>query len=516
VPPQVAVQQPAVAEPAALQRQDAESAEFSGAGRHGHRISIRLRMVAILVSAIVLTTLVFGALILVTVRALLIDRIDAQLVATRSVAQDVYRDLVLEGGQGRTLGPLSNYVVVVDIATEPRTATYASRVDPGGVPELGRVSLGQAQQGGGQPYTVADSEGGLPWRVVSYPLQDPQFNAVGAVSVGLPMDADQTALRLAGRAVLIGLGVAALAAVIGAWAINRSLRPLRAVETTAAAIAAGDYARRMPEGRQDTEVGRLTAALNGMLSRIESAIRSREESRDRMRRFVADASHELRTPLAAIRGYAELHRQGAVAASEVPATFARVEAEARRLGDMVEDLLVLARLDELRPLQHEPVDLAVLAVDAAAAVRALDPERPVRVSAPEGGPVRPAVVVGDGDRLRQVLANLTGNVVAHTPPRTPVEIVVIPPSSGIGGVDVVDHGPGIRPPERERIFERFARLDASRARHNGGGAGLGLSIVSSVVQAHGGQVDVVDTPGGGATFRVRLPAEHPSTRDAPA
>lgn len=467
------------------------------AGRAASGVSLRLRLVAILVSAIVLTTLVFGALVLVAMRAVLVDRIDDQLRASAGLAEQTFNSL---SSPGPSPVP-SDYVVVVSLTGQGSLVLRSQMGGPEGLPSTGDIGL-TADRRAGRPYTVAPTGDEMPWRVVTYPV-DPDFGG-GTVSVALPLDVDQTAFRLAGRTVLIGLVVAALAAALGSWAVTRSLRPLRQVEATAAAIAAGDFSRRMPERGQDTEVGRLTHALNGMLAHIESAIRSREESRDRMRQFVSDASHELRTPLAAIRGYAELHRQGAVPPEEVPATFARVEGEARRLGTLVEDLLALARLDEHRPMREEPVDLAVLALDTAASIRALDPAREVHVGDGAGGPVKPLVVTGDGDRLRQVLANLAGNAVAHTPPGTPVEIAVSR-SEERAVVDVVDHGPGVPPDQRERVFERFARLDASRSRGRGGGAGLGLSIVQGVVDAHGGDVHVLDTPGGGATFRVRLP-----------
>ena len=468
------------------------------AGRGASGVSIRLRLVAILVAAIVFTTLVFGALVLGTVRTILVDRIDDQLRANGRLAQQTFNAPSI---QRRSVIP-SDYVVVVSFAGQRDTVVRSQMSTAAGQPVLDGIGIEPARPPG-QPYSVAGTDGKLPWRVVTYPV-DPTLGG-GTVSVALPFDADETATQLAGRVVVIGLTVAAMAAALGAWAVTRSLRPLREVETTAAAIAAGDFSRRMPEDGQDTEVGRLTRALNGMLAHIESAIRSREESRDRMRQFVADASHELRTPLAAIRGYAELHRQGAVPPDEVPATFARVEGEARRLGTLVEDLLALARLDEHRPMRKDPVDLGVLAIDTAASIHALDPGRAVRVGDGAGGPLQPVVVTGDGDRLRQVLANLAGNAVQHTPGGTPVEIAV---SGGDGWaqIDVVDHGPGIPVEDRARVFERFARLDASRTRGRGGGAGLGLSIVASVVDAHGGEVEVLETPGGGATFRVRLPA----------
>ena len=267
----------------------------------------------------------------------------------------------------------------------------------------------------------------------------------------------------------------------------------------------------MPPRPTTTEVGRLTASLNGMLAQIESAFRARAASEARTRRFAADASHELRTPLAAIRGFAELYRQGAVPPDDVPRTMRRIEDEATRMGALVDDLLMLARLDERRPARTEPVDLAVLAGDAVHDAHGLDPQRQVRLVGLDGasGPV-PAVVVGDEGGLRQVVTNLVANAVRHTPTGTPVEVAVgvtNQPEEGQRAVlEVRDHGPGLRPEEADRVFERFYRVDSSRRRGTGGGSGLGLSIVAAVTAAHGGVVDVRPTPGGGATFRVTLPS----------
>jgi two-component system OmpR family sensor kinase len=296
------------------------------------------------------------------------------------------------------------------------------------------------------------------------------------------------------------------------------------VEHTAAAIAGGDLSRRIPERPSSTEVGRLTRSLNGMLSQIESAFRAREASEARTRRFAADASHELRTPLASIRGFAELYRQGAVPPDEVPRTMGRIEDEARRMGSLVEDLLLLARLDEQRPTRSDPVDLAVIAGDAVHDARGLDPGRTVSLVGlrPDGGPV-PALVRGDEDRLRQVVANLVANAVRHTPAGTPIEVAVgvetgsadgAPGADGASRVAVLevrDHGAGLAPEQASRVFERFYRVDASRQRGRGGGSGLGLSIVAAVVAAHRGTVQVTQTPGGGATFRVQLPADEAPT-----
>ncbi len=266
-------------------------------------------------------------------------------------------------------------------------------------------------------------------------------------------------------------------------------------------------------------MGRLTTSLNGMLNQIERAFHAREASEARTRRFAADASHELRTPLASIRGFAELYRQGAVPTAEVGRTMRRIEDEATRMGGLVEDLLLLARLDEQRPGRTESVDLAVLAGDAVHDARALDPTRRVGLLGlgPAAGP-SPAVIVGDEDRLRQVVANLMANAVRHTPAGTPIEVAVGVTAGGPGTpaaavLEVRDHGPGLSPEQAERVFERFYRVDSSRSRGQGGGSGLGLSIVAAVVGSHGGRVQTLETPGGGATFRVEIPAgPHPGAR----
>jgi two-component system OmpR family sensor kinase len=247
-----------------------------------------------------------------------------------------------------------------------------------------------------------------------------------------------------------------------------------------------------------------------MLAQIEQAFAVRAASEARMRRFVADASHELRTPLATVRGYAELYRMGALdEPAKVDDTMRRIEGSATRMGGLVEDLLLLARLDEGRPVAREPVDLTVLAADAVSDLHALDPDRPARLvpldPGTNGGPVE---VTGDDARLRQVVANLVGNVVRHTPAGTPVEIAV-GTADGAGVLEVRDHGPGIDPAHAARVFERFYRVDASRTRESGG-AGLGMAIVAAIVGAHRGHVSLAETPGGGTTVRVAVPAGVPA------
>jgi two-component system OmpR family sensor kinase len=321
-------------------------------------------------------------------------------------------------------------------------------------------------------------------------------------------DVTSTTVNLRTAFQLIGAVVAVLLGLAGWFAVRAGLRPLHRIEATATEIAAGrPLSHRMPDASPRTETGRLSAALNIMLARIESAFGARAESEARMRRFIADASHELRTPLASIRGFAELYRMGALPGqADVSRTMARIENEAVRMGGLVEDLLTLGRADESRPLQLAPMDLRTLAADALHDTTALDATRPVFLTGPGGGrPPAPALVLGDEARLRQVVTNLVGNAIAHTPRGTPIRIGV-GATSGYGVIEVADQGPGIPPEQAARVFERFYRVDASRTRRGGGGAGLGLAIVAALVTAHNGHVDLITTPGTGATFRVHIPS----------
>jgi two-component system, OmpR family, sensor kinase len=327
--------------------------------------------------------------------------------------------------------------------------------------------------------------------------------------VALPLDDTMSTL---GRLVDIELAVTGAALLVallcGWWLVRIGLRPLRAVEATAGSIAAGELDQRVPGAAANTEVGRLARALNIMLGRIESAFAERDateselrESEGRMRRFVADASHELRTPLAAISAYAELFERGASSrADDLERVMTGIGTEAGRMGHLVEDLLLLARLDEGRPLERRPVELVALAGEAAQTARTVAPEWPVTLTAR-----RPVEVTGDGPRLRQVLDNLLANVRAHTPAGTTTELGVT--SDGDAAlITCADNGPGLDAASTDRVFERFFRADPSRSRQHGG-AGLGLSIVDSIVRAHGGTVTALPRAGGGVTFLVRLPLD---------
>jgi two-component system OmpR family sensor kinase len=345
--------------------------------------------------------------------------------------------------------------------------------------------------------TLAGTGGVAQYRAAIWPED---FFSGKYVVLAIPMTGVLSTLnRLLQLEALISAGVVVATAILALLIIRISLRPLEKMGRVANEIAAGDLSRRVEPATGKTEIGRLGLALNGMLSQIESAFAERTASNRRLRRFVADASHELRTPLTSIRGYSEMLRRGA-AESPTDAELARrrIEEEAIRMTGLVDDMLVLARVDQGRPLDHEPVDLQAIATDAAADARAVAPQRDINLIVP--GRV---VVNGDDTRLRQVLGNLVRNALVHTPPKTPIDISLSTEDS-VARLSVADHGPGLAAEDIDRIFEPFYRADPSRSRDSGG-AGLGLSIVSAVVTAHGGHVEVRETEGGGATFEVELP-----------
>ncbi len=358
------------------------------------------------------------------------------------------------------------------------------------------------------PVTVGSVEPHGPrWRVIK------RSNMFGTTTVATPMtDIDATISRLIWLQFAIGAIVVVLIGLLSYLLVRTSLRPLRRVEETAHAIAAGDLTRRVPLAAPNTEVGSLSVSLNTMLGQIQQAFattaaseRQARASEEEMRRFVADASHELRTPLTSIKGFAELYSQGGV--SDVSDAMRRINDEAGRMNLLVEDLLMLARLDAQRPLATAPVDLLGLAAEAVASARVGAPERDIRLEVATGD--HPPLVSGDGPRLLQVLRNLIGNAINHTPAEASITVGVSVEADPDGTLEAVlrvaDTGPGLTAEDAQHVFERFYRGDQSRHRGSGGGNGLGLSIVAALVEAHGGRVGVESTPGEGATFWVRLP-----------
>lgn len=375
-------------------------------------------------------------------------------------------------------------------------------------PDIPSITSEEAAARGQAPFQVRGTDG-RNWRVVALNVVDSKERS-SVVVIGLPLWPVDSVME---HAVLVVVGVGLLTLVlaffIATWSISRSFRPLARVEKTAAAIAAGDLSRRVEIENPNTEVGRLGSSLNAMLAHIETAFAARMASEERMRRFAADASHELRTPLVTIRGFSELYRQGALSTPEDVATaMGRIESEAKRMGAMVEDLLLLARIDEQRPLQQKPADLLLIANDAVVDTQASDRGRVISLTGLDGGPPAPAPVLGDEAKLRQVVGNLVGNALRYTPEGTPIEIAVGARTAEDGHrlsvIEVRDHGPGVPAEEAARIFERFYRADTSRTRETGG-SGLGLAIVAAIVGSHAGTVRVEETDGGGATLVVSVP-----------
>ncbi|MCI4062469.1 HAMP domain-containing histidine kinase [Micromonospora sp. R77] len=500
----------------------------------------RLRSVPLRVKLVAaVLTLVAAALVVISVsttfflRNYLVSQVDGDLrLYTRSVADTLKQ---LQPGQRAQFPLPSDYVLLaVDGQGEVEAWYYNPDLRAEDLPPWPQNADG-FQDLAGDPFTVRSRDGHSRWRMLYLQLPGGQMAAVGQHLTNV----DLAVKRLVWIDLLVGGAVLLILASVGAAIVRTSLKPLVDIERTAAAIAGGDLTRRVPDPEDGhpcptSELGRLARALNAMLAQIEAAFTARaaseaaarsaevsardaavaaqvsearaRRSEERMRQFIADASHELRTPLTTIRGFAELYRQGAARQPEQTAgLLRRIEDEASRMGLLVEDLLLLARMDRERPITLAPVELPVLASDAVQAARAVEPERRIELDIEPGA--GPLVVLGDDARLRQVIGNLMTNALTHTPSDAAVTLRLRTEPGNLAVVEVADTGPGLTPEQAERVFERFYRADAARTRRAGGptSTGLGLAIVAALVAAHHGTVEVTDTPGGGATFRVRLP-----------
>jgi two-component system OmpR family sensor kinase len=496
------------------------------------RVPLRTKLVA---SVLVL---VFAALALISasstyaLHSYMIKRLDQQLAD--------FGDTVNRYPTEGVLLPPDWYVVFTTVNGVVGRA-YLNDVDarPESLPPL-TTGLDRINARQGEPYTVKSIDGRDHWRML---VMYTRAGSVLHISQRL-QGIDLAVGQLIWVDTLVGAGVLIALAAIGAAIVRQSLIPLVQIERTAAAIAAGDLTQRVPDPEPDvdeprTEFGRLSRALNAMLAQIEAAFTARAQSEtaaraaesaardaaeaarlsetravrseEKMRQFVADASHELRTPLTTIRGFAELYRQGAVAnPDDVAKLVRRIEDEAARMGLLVEDLLLLARLDRERPLTLAPVELPVLAVDAVHAAQATAPDRAIELDIRDD-PER-LIAYGDDARLRQVIANLMTNALVHTPPEASVTLRLFSEPGNRAVVEISDTGPGLAPEQREHVFERFYRVDGARTRRTdraATGTGLGLAIVAAIVRAHHGNVEVISEPGQGATFRVTLPTLHP-------
>ncbi len=458
-------------------------------------MSLRGRLLVGVLGLVAVGVLATDVLTYRALRSFLLQRTDQQLEgAVVVVAERLSADRRGPHGTTRAVVPTGTYGALLDAGGQVvATVAFGYDDDPSTVP---RPAFDTSDLGRREPFTTSSAAGdGGRFRTVVSPLTNG-----GALVVAVPLrDVTQTLRRLVAIEALATIAVLAAVGAVSASVVRAGLRPLEDIEATAGAIAAGDMGRRVERAEPRTEVGRLGLSLNAMLGHIEAAFEARQASEDRLRRFVADASHELRTPLTSIRGYAELFRRGAASGPEdVADAMRRIEEESTRMGLLVDDLLLLARLDQGRPLERRPVDLARLASDAVADARAVEPDRPIVFEQ-----AQPTVVQGDEARLRQVAGNLLANVRQHTPPGTPVRVQVRADTSS-AVLEVADEGPGLPADQAERIFERFYRADPSRTRAHGG-TGLGLSIVAAIVEAHDGRARVDTAPGAGARFRIELP-----------
>jgi two-component system OmpR family sensor kinase len=464
-------------------------------------VSLRARLLVGM--AVVGVVLVVAAVVITrTTESYLVQRVDAQLAAAR-------------GGFDRGGGPPGG--APDDHAGGYLNSVYLGYVNGDKITTLARpafedanapvpaITVDDVYDSHGQPVTEPFTVGTDPpsdtrYRVMAFP-GDRGYTFVAALSLA---DVDASVSRLKWVEVLVTGLVLGILALVTWWVIRLGVRPVKQMTATATAIAGGDLSHRVPTGHEGTEAGELGDALNTMLTRIEEAFDERSASEARLRQFIADASHELRTPVATIRGYAELYRRGGLEErEELRQAMRRTEAETVRMGTLIDDLLLLARLDQGRPLDRAPVDLGVLAVDAAADARVRAPERRVTASVSEG-----VVVAGDEHRLRQVVANLVSNALVHTPPDAAIEARVRS-DNGRAVLEVHDDGPGMSPDVASHAFERFYRADRSRSRQYGG-SGLGLSIVQAIIDAHGGTVTLDTSLGHGTTVRVDLPRLEPA------
>jgi len=479
-------------------------------GQAWERVSLRAKLTALSVALIAVLILVssFGTVALL--KTYLQQNLDGMLTSTASTLDHEDPTLLEDRLATRQVQlprlPNDYYIAYLDTRGSLMIGLVSSTRSTQDVPNLSGFSSAFVLATQGRPFEsiTRSATGSKSWRLVAVPL----VGLAGSLVVAIPNTSNDQLLDQY-RAIGTGFGLLLLTlSALAIWlTITQALRPLEEVERTAAAVAAGDTSQRLIERPGDTELARINRSLNTMLNSIEAALSSRNRTLDQMRQFVADASHELRTPLVSVRGYAELYRIGALKKpADVAEAMERIEAEAIRMGDLVENLLTLARMDENRTLDKQPVDLAELALTAAKDASVADGNREIKLVDLGGKKLAKSakvVVLGDSGQLRQVLTNLMANACRFSPEGASVEVAM-----GIVGestvLEVRDHGEGIPPQLRTKVFERFFRADNSRNRDTGG-SGLGLSIVETIVKLHGGVIVADETPGGGATFRVTLP-----------
>ncbi|MET0235009.1 MAG: HAMP domain-containing sensor histidine kinase [Kibdelosporangium sp.] len=472
--------------------------------------TLRTRLIVVLVLLGTLGLGIFGVASVLLIRESMIARMDDQL---RDLSRRIDRpppDAGLPPPARRRQDGLPTDFTFRELGLDGGLR----RGDTSAGPVLPAIDSTTVDRLGGRPFFADDKQGGAAWRVLVSirPAGEGPLIMVVAQSTETT---EATVTRLiwieAGVGVVLLLVIGALGFVL----VRLGLRPLTKIEKTAGDIAGGDLDLRVQSDSR-TEVGRLGGALNTMVGRLSSALRQREQSEARLRRFVADASHELRTPLTSIRGFAELNRRGgAPERADVDRMMGRIEDEAVRMGLLVEDLLLLARLDQERALDLTELDIRTLVEDTVHDARARDPERPLILQTAK----KPIRVTADEYRIRQVITNLVGNAMTHTPPDSPIQVRVglpasrrTPPVAVAGALEsrvrvvleVVDEGPGVPLEAAPNIFDRFYRVDEARSRRRGG-TGLGLAITAAILEAHGGRVELRTAPGEGARFTVLMP-----------
>ncbi len=458
-------------------------------------LSLRARLLLAVVALAAVGLVAANVVTYSSLRSFLFDRTDSTL-------DETVRTLQRPGpGGGIRSAPPGTFVQLRSLDGDSVVATFAGATLPGAaipsplLPETVAPPTGSVGPEAVRYFTAAGGEGGTPYRVRASIEAGDRVMLLVATSL---RDVSSTLHRLLLIELIVSALVLAAIVGLGLWLVRIGLRPLEAIGETAAAIAAGDLSQRVERAEERTEVGRLGLALNAMLCRIESSFTAQQASERRLRRFVADASHELRTPLSAVRAYAELYDRGA---AERPHDLERsmrgISRESERMSLLVDDLLLLARLDDGRPLERRTVRLDEVVGEAVETAQTVDPNRRIELR------TEPAVVVGDRDRLCQIVDNLLANVRAHTPPGTGASVSVTR-HDGSAEIAVSDAGPGLDQEQLEHVFERFYRADPSRARASGG-AGLGLAIVAAVAEAHGGTVSARSRPGEGTTIVIALP-----------
>ena len=472
-----------------------------------HSLSLRTQLVLVTSVLIALAIAVTSLVAISALRAQMVHQLDEEMKASSS-------SLVSSVGTSQTRqdGAVGSYrVYVLDQHGNVLHSIAGADQQAENEPVLTGWDSEKVKKYHETGTTVNSRTGSNDWRIMPISLESSTNGQASSMVIALPLKQTNQVVALVG-VLTFAFGLATLAAAIAmTWVIvTRTFEPLARVEQTAAKIAAGDLSQRIEDYNPSNEIGNLAISLNTMLAQIESSFNAQTKSEAKMRRFVGDASHELRTPLVSIRGYSELYRQGALPNDEAVATaMGRIESESKRMGQLVEDLLTLARIDERRESKLAPFDLFHLAVDASNDAYATSPDREVSlVGLTDDVAPTSAPVIGDESRMRQVVANLLTNAMRYTPAGTPLEIAVgvreDVPGYPLSVIEVRDHGPGIHGEDRERVFERFYRTDTSRSRETGG-TGLGLSIVAAILEQHDGSVHIEETPGGGATFVISLP-----------